>query len=184
LFYGQQYKGRFKVVTLKSKDALTTEGFEGFKTIEELFLSFASIPKEKGVYLVLREGGKEPEFFQTGVGGHFKSKDPNIEVNRLKEKWVYGTEILYIGKAGAAYSAKSSSQTLNRRVSYYMKFGMGKAVGHYGGRYIWQLKDYKNLILCWKTLPEKDADPRDLEKKMLNEFYDTYGTLPFANLKK
>jgi hypothetical protein len=171
-------------VTLKSKDALAAEGFEGFKTIEELFLSCSSIPKVKGAYLVLREVGKTPKFLQTGVGGHFKSKDPNIEINRLKEKWVYDTEILYIGKAGDDCSVKSSSQNLNKRVSCYMKFGMGKAVGHYGGRYIWQLKDYRNLVLCWKTLPEKDADPRDLEKKMLNEFYDTYGTLPFANLKK
>jgi len=29
-----------------------------------------------------------------------------------------------------------------------MKFGQGSPTGHWGGRYIWQLEDYKKLIIC------------------------------------
>ncbi len=167
----------------KSMDALEDEGFEGFKTIKELFISCSIVPKVKGVYLVLRDGSKEPKFVQKGVGGYFKNKDPNVPVSTLESKWVNDTVVLYIGKAGCSSRLKSTAQTLNKRIKTYMRFGKGKAAAHYGGRYIWQLKDYKNLIVCWKTLPEAQSDPLALETKLLNVFYNAYGKLPFANLK-
>ena len=42
-----------------------------------------------------------------------------------------------------------------------MKFGSGKKVGHKGGRFIWQLKDSANLVVCWKRTEE---EPRHVEK--------------------
>jgi len=62
-----------------------------------------------------------------------------------------------------------------------MQFGQGKAVGHYGGRYIWQLQDAKDLVVCWKVT--LDDEPRVVEKQMIEEFKAAHGgKRPFANL--
>lgn len=166
-----------------SVNVLTGKGFEGFKTIEELFRDCSSIPRVKGVYMVIGGDNKKPEFVQNGVGGYFKGQNPNVAIDLLKAKWVYDTVVLYIGKAGVVCSSSSALQTLKKRISVYMKFGMGLPAAHYGGRYIWQLKGYKNLIVCWKVLLKNQSDPREYEKKLLDNFYSSYGKLPFANLK-
>ena len=103
--------------------------------MSELFADSSSIPKMKGVYLVLNLDNKPPEFSQVGTGGHFKGKNPNVSVGELKSNWVDKTIIVYIGKAGK----DGSSATLQSRLRQYFGFGQGGNVGHYGGRLIWQL---------------------------------------------
>src|SRR5664280_2168534 len=44
----------------------------------------------------------------------------------------------------------------------YMQFGEGKAVGHWVGRYVWQLRHSGDLLICWKETP--DDVPRNVEK--------------------
>ena len=61
-----------------------------------------------------------------------------------------------------------------------MQFGLGKPCAHWGGRYIWQLADAKDLLVYWK--PTLGRDPRLVEKAMLSKFVEKYGCLPFANL--
>ena len=63
-----------------------------------------------------------------------------------------------------------------------MKFGRGEPVGKWGGRYIWQLGDSHNLLVCWKLTP--NAIPRNMEKELLREFEAVYGKLPFANINR
>lgn len=63
-----------------------------------------------------------------------------------------------------------------------MKFGQHQNVGHWGGRYIWQLADANDLIVCWKVL--NNVNPRNYEKDFLEKFYEIKGKLPFANLQK
>jgi hypothetical protein len=54
-------------------------------------------------------------------------------------------------------------------------------IGHWGGRYIWQLSNSDNLIICWK--PTKQ-DARDVESEMIEQFKREHnGCRPFANLK-
>jgi hypothetical protein len=62
-----------------------------------------------------------------------------------------------------------------------MDFGRERQVGHWGGRYIWQLANHRDLIICWKPL--SNEDPCDVEKRLLNEFKNAFGRLPFANLR-
>jgi hypothetical protein len=112
-----------------------------------------------------------------GTGGHFKGQDPNVSLSELKDNWVEGTPVIYIGKAGGA----GNTATLNKRLGQYLRFGQGANVGHWGGRYIWQLADSRDLIVCWKTLT--DDDPREVEHQMIAEFKATHaGKRPFANL--
>ena len=95
----------------------------------------------------------------------------------MNSNWVENSYVIYIGKAGG----NDTDSTLRKRIKQYLDFGRGKAVGHYGGRLIWQLKNHKELIIAWKPLT--DIDPRIHEKNLIQEFINYHGKLPFANLK-
>jgi hypothetical protein len=112
-------------------------------------------------------------FLTESVGGHFKGKNPTVAVNKLRSKWVEDALVLNIGKAGAGKA------TLRSRLKQYVRFGQGEAVGHHGGRYIWQLAHSENQRVCRKVTPD---DPRTVEKALIENFETAYGKLPFANL--
>jgi hypothetical protein len=131
-------------------------GFEGFKTKGELCLDSSSIPKIKGVYLVLYPESKV-SFLPVGTGGFFKGKNPNISLETLQKNWIDSAKVVCIGKAGS----NNGNATLHSRLKQYLKFRQGKNIGHWGGRLIWQLANAKDLIVCWKTLP--DNEPREIE---------------------
>jgi hypothetical protein len=83
---------------------------------------------------------------------------------------VEGATVLYVGKG----------VNLQHRIKTYAKFGCGKPVAHWGGRYIWQLKGHQDLEIRWQVM---DGDPRQEESRRLQAFRDKYGKLPFANLR-
>ena len=160
----------------KNIEELRNDGFVGFIRIGELFADSSPIPKTKGVYLILRLVDSTCDFLPIGIGGYFKGKNPNVALDVLKSKWINDTIVVYIGKAGK----DGSRATLHSRLKQYFGFGQGGNVGHWGGRFIWQLKNCKNLVVCWKPLPKDD--PRAVESKLIEEFTSKYGTRPFANL--
>ncbi|MCW3170013.1 hypothetical protein OMO38_15925 [Chryseobacterium sp. 09-1422] len=151
-------------------------GFTGFKKMSELFIDSSSIPKSKGVYLVLNPNFEKAEYLQIGTGGHFKGKNPNVTLDELKSNWVDNSLVVYIGKAGS----ETSSATLHSRLKQYFGFGQGKNIGHWGGRLIWQLKNSADLIVCWKPLPTDD--PRTYENQLIKKFVSEFSKRPFANL--
>lgn len=159
----------------KNKNAiqeLKERGFKGFTTIKELKRNFScgNIPHTSGVYIVLYPTTEHPQFMERGTGGFFKDKNPDVSIEKLQAKWVEKEAVIYIGKA----------EDLNNRVKQYIDFGSGKPVGHYGGRYIWQIESSDNLTVCWKDF----ENAREKEKEMILEFKDEHnGMLPFANLK-
>mgnify|MGYP001603867312 FL=1 len=157
-------------------DDIKKAGFTGFKKMSELFIDSSSIPKIKGVYLVLNPNFKKAEYLQIGTGGHFKGKNPNVTLDELKSNWVDNSLIVYIGKAGS----ETSNATLHSRLKQYFGFGQGKNIGHWGGRLIWQLKNSADLIVCWKSLP--NDDPRTFENQLIRKFVSEFSKRPFANL--
>jgi hypothetical protein len=67
------------------------------------------------------------------------------------------------------------------RLREYMDFGSGKPLGHWGGRYVWQLDGSSDLVVAWKKTP--GAVPREAEIELLSRFRQTFGgRLPFANI--
>ncbi|WP_017793317.1 hypothetical protein [Leucobacter salsicius] len=160
------------------EQGLSQAGFTGFLTIAELSSDRARIPAVRGVYAVLRTVTSEPEFTQIGSGGHFKGKDPNVEIADLQRNWVPGAQVVYIGKAGDPGRAA----TLRSRLWQYLRFGEGANVGHWGGRYIWQLADRDSLIIAWNEMP--DGVPSELESELIGRFRGHFGERPFANLAK
>jgi hypothetical protein len=151
-------------------------GFTGFKSINELFFNSSLIPDIKGVYCIFHLNDKGCDFLLEGCGGHFKKKNPNVALLELQNNWVKNTNVIYIGKAGG----EGKKATLRSRLKQYLQFGQGKPVGHWGGRYIWQLKDSQDLIICWKPLGKQE--PRAYEAELISEFVSKFGKRPFANL--
>lgn len=146
------------------------DGFTGFVPVSKLRSTASLLSDSGGVYIVVRDSDNSPEFLANGTGGFFKGKNPNVGLEELESNYVAGSKVVYIGKA----------TSLKKRVGQLLRFGAGSAVGHWGGRYLWQLADSDNLLIAWKTTPT--TDPRAEEIKMLEEFVSRHGKLPFANL--
>ena len=162
-------------MTFASIDDIGHSGFDGFVTVSALQASkCCEVPNKPGVYLVVRPSSVLPEFLNESVGGRFKGNDPTVPTRTLESKWVENTLVLYIGKAGPR------TATLRSRLLQYVRFGQGQRIGHWGGRYIWQLRESYDLLVCWK-ITALDS-PRMIEKALMNEFKQAHGKLPFANL--
>lgn len=155
---------------------IKSNGFTGFKTVKELWEDRSSIPKERGVYLVLDPNNENPQYITPGVGGFFKGRNPNVSIDELRTNHVPQTCVVYIGKAGSL----TGNATLYSRIGQYLRFGQGKNVGHWGGRYIWQLKKHQDLLFCWKITPH--YEPRLMESHIISDFDIQYHKRPFANL--
>jgi hypothetical protein len=124
--------------------------------------------------MVLRENGTAPVFLEKSTGGWFKGKDPSMSSDLLRARWLSDASIVYIGKA-------ASAKGLQGRLKQYLDFGEGKAIGHRGGRLIWQIEEAAKLVIAWRLVQEGQS-ARELEAKLLLEFEHVYGRLPFANL--
>ena len=161
---------------IKDKQELIKHGFEGFKTVRELMMSCREIPKEKGVYVVLREKDERPKILDKRPFDCQEEKYPSYLKLELEKEWVEGTHIVYIGKAGGT----GQKTGLHKRLSTYIRFGKGKKAAHGGGRSIWQLSDALDLIVCWRVLSDKE--PCCVESDMIANFCKQHdGKRPFAN---
>jgi hypothetical protein len=155
-----------------TRTALMEAGFKGFVTFAELREGgIEKVPHVGGIYVVLREAEDGPVFLDQSVGGRFKGKDPTVEIPILQARWIDTAACLYIGKAN----------DLRRRLREYMRFGSGHRIGHWGGRYIWQVEGSEDLIVAWKETGKNS--PRQADMDLLLAFGEVFDDrLPFANL--
>lgn len=172
-----------------TRELLEKYGFRGSVSMHE-YLNYRKetldkIPRKSGIYLVLYPYEVvEGSFVETGTGGHFKGKNPNVPIRELEKKWVKDTDILYIGKAGGIdANGKVLSSTLHQRVGSLLSFGNNKRAAHWGGRYLWQHYNYKEFKIYWYPC-EEDENAIELEKELLADFEKEYGRLPFANISR
>ena len=153
---------------------LEEDGFKGFINISYLKENgCGDIPKKKGVYVVVRESSNDVCFIEESIGGRYKGRNPTVSISELEANWVDGAYVTYIGRTG---------KTLRSRINLCIEFGKGEEVRHWGGRYIWQLKDSDELLIAWKPLD--DEEPEDVKISLIDEFIKQYGKLLFARLKK
>ncbi len=152
---------------------LHESGFEGFVEMHRLRQgSRALIPAGPGNYVVLVRETTKPEILASNSGGRFKDRDPTVSAGTLLTKWVGDASIVYVGTA----------KHLRRRISQLIRFGCGRRVGHWGGRYLWQLANAWDLTICWRSCPNPEQ-ARANEAQLLRTFAQQYGCLPFANLR-
>lgn len=163
-----------KVTSLSSEAELKQLGFTGFVPIKSIIKDYSILPSTRGVYVMLYPLSKS-QFIEISSGGAFKGRNPNVLIDVLYDNWVEKTSIIYIGKIGG----EVSRATLRARLKQYFRFGQGEAVGHCG-RYIWQLKNTQDIIVCWKEMPKEE--PRTFEKQLIATFVKQFGKRPFANL--
>jgi excinuclease UvrABC nuclease subunit len=155
-----------------SIEEIEQQGFSGFVAVSLLRESACrQVSEVPGVYLVIRPEWQPPSFLDHSTGGHFKGREPSVSIQELQQAWVTGTVVIYIGKA----------YVLRRRLHSYTRFGDGESAPHWSGRYVWQLADAADLLVCWKETP--DEDPRQVEQRLIQKFRVRYGKRPFANLR-
>lgn len=160
-----------------STGRLAERGFEGFIPFESLDMEH--IPTDPGVYAVLRNLQHEHVAASSSVGGWFKGKNPTVQLEILSARLMPATETLYIGKADAGSTGKRG---LRKRIHELARFGRGEPVGHWGGRYLWQLSNSPKLLVAW--LPVQGRPASSIEDAFLDEFFTLHGQLPFANLRR
>ncbi len=166
--------------TCVTRDELEAWGFVGFVPVAHLRQSRCDeIPIAQGVYVVLHAptDSNAVAFLETGTGHWFKGKNPNVAVDTLRANWTTGSQVVYIGKASAGRQAKRG---LRKRVHELIRFGNTERVGHWGGRYLWQIDDADGLLICWKITAD---DPASIESGMITDFVKRHGGRPFANLR-
>jgi hypothetical protein len=153
-------------------EALTREGFGGFLTFDELRIRLSEVPPQGVVYMVLREGSDPASYLEVNPGGRFKGRDPTVGAHVLQGKWIKGCEVVYIGKG----------DNIQRRLKQYADFGAGKPIGHWGGRFIWQLADSAKLLVAWMTCASEETAAM-MESRLVRRFKGEHdGRLPFANI--
>jgi len=152
---------------------LETCGFAGWCTWNALRSSdLAEVTPGPAVYVVCRPAKSAPDLLAVNPGGHFKEKDPTVPVGELESNWVGGSHVIYIGKADAG----------RRRLKQFAQFGAGRKIGHWGGRYVWQLADSAQQLIAWHAISWGEA-ARVYEKRLVAHFAELHGgARPFANL--
>lgn len=128
---------------------------------------------------MLRGFGMDHQALEKSGGGRFKEKDPTVDAGIVAQRLVCPSDTLYIGKQDSGVSA---SRGLQKRVTDLVRFGEGRPVGHWGGRYLWQLSDDAKLRVAW--LKVGDSSAREVEDPLLTEFFNFYGQLPSANVRR
>ncbi|MCC6651503.1 MAG: hypothetical protein IT348_10190 [Candidatus Eisenbacteria bacterium] len=165
-------------IKLDSADDLREYGFVGFRTTVQLREEDCmSIPSDSGAWVVLREWTTPPKFMPKSSAGIWRRQSPTVSPEELAAKWVEDACVLYIGHA----PGPGVRNRLQQRIKRFIRFGTGKAVAHWSGRYIWQLSGAAALRFAWYPCDKRDSDP--LVNRMFKAFDERYGTLPFANLE-
>jgi hypothetical protein len=167
-------QAHWQTFDFSTPEAIEKQGFSGKIKVAEWVTRDKRFPSHaKGIYLIVWNEQKLVQFDEIGTGSH-RMGDPNVPIETLEESWIPESCVLYIGKAGG-------KKGLKERLRAYVGFGNGKSYSHWGGRYIWQLRERGELLIYWKELPNEE--PRDVEKLLLREFENKYdGRLPFANI--
>ena len=154
----------FPFPTSWDRDGLVAAGFEGFVPLVRMAMK--DVTPEKGVYVVLRASADAPYSLSNC------SPLRPYALQDLEERWILGSAIVYIGKAGTP----TSKGGLKSRLSPFSRKGRS----HSGGRSIWHLDDADELLVCWAKTPE--FNPRHVEEDYLDEFARVHLRQPFANV--
>lgn len=158
-------------------DDLRALGYEGFLTVSQLRDEGAeSVPVEPGAWVVLRDGSSAvPRFLPRSSAAPWRGQDPTMTADALGARWVAHAYILYVGVAPGT----GVRHLLQQRIKRFLRFGSGRNVAHWGGRFIWQLAGSASLRIAWHVTGAEGA--REAADDMLRAFAERHSMQPFAN---
>lgn len=117
---------------------------------------------------IYKESKNNPEF-QYMIENQYDTEKLEDKLKILSNSDEYLRKILYIGKAGG-----EKSSDLHHRLELYLKYGVGQAKNHKGGRAIWQIEEEKrkDLYICWVYVNGDKAYKKagNLETLLLKEY--------------
>ena len=181
-----------KLVDKKYKDKI-----EGGYIIEDLWTNSDLIKiKSNGIYFVVGKikDIKKLEESANGATKEIKKKDKIInkllqgeqlqlfqdKLDYLKEKSKDNDNIiLYIGKA-----TRKDGDGIYKRIKEYLQWGYGEGQIHAGGRAIWQIPNCKEILKFYWIRLASAQESKDMEAKLIKEYENRFGNIPFANMKR
>ena len=144
-------------------------------TVRELFAAADATPvgsvqwgvqmpsKEPGVYIVTITDDTD------ACTGRKKALIHPEYATKLRERWLPGEVVLYIGM---------TTRPLRKRLGEFYRHRLGDPGPHVGGECIKALKNLTELHIFWA----EHCDPARAEEAMLRRFKQSaHGRLPFAN---
>lgn len=134
---------------------------------------WTDLPDNPGIYVVYWPSD-EPLTFQGSAGLAISAQTANPLA--LQEKWKRisshaPTDIIYIGKG----------DNLRKRVRALARFGVGKAVNHHGGEWMWQVRGIENGRVLVQTCSA--GKQVAFEGWLLERFAEQHREWPLANRK-
>ncbi|MBN2602545.1 MAG: winged helix-turn-helix domain-containing protein [Candidatus Thermoplasmatota archaeon] len=162
-------------------DFLTKNEFEMIGLLSDLLKN--GLPNNEnlnrcGIYAISIPNDYFPEYYSPNEAKIRGNVIKPWTVEKLKNKWVKNTDIVYYGLAG-----KKSFRSLNVRLGDLLRHGNGKistSGPHKGGEILWQLKNYERFAL-WILSTGEPPEPRNYEELVLRTFHNEKQKLPFAN---
>lgn len=157
-----------------TRAGLAQVGYQGFLSFKTL--ARPAVTTEPGIYVVIRPSPNAPTFAERSPAG--KLQDPTESHDLLRDEWVDGAQVVYIGKA----TWGTRRDGIWRRLKQYRRTGDGRADNHMGGVWIWQLEDADDLLVCWIAAKDRsDEFVHSLERHLIADFKSHFGRRPFAN---
>ena len=145
----------------------------GCETLENLWCNWDKckklIPPTRGIYRIVAPIEMTISF-SPEINGHPIADAYDVSVLENKYEKANHPHLLYIGKA-------EGEKGLRQRIRQYLLYGFAKGNSHRGGRAIFQIKAFKNLICEW----EEFEDCAAIEHQQLKAFSEEYAVYPIAN---
>lgn len=160
-----------------SRAELEALGFTGFARTGQLHAERCEpVPDATGVFAIVRDATTAPEFMARSTAPVWRGMDPTRPADELLARWVAGAQVLFVARAAGT----GVRGRLHQRIKRLLRFGHGRVVAHWSGRFVWQLRDHSGLRVAWRECASA-ADAEALEAMLLERFVSRFGARPFAN---
>ena len=128
-----------------------------------------NVPETHGIYKIILPAEMELRFVER-IEGHPAADTYDVETLTDKYKQSGYSKLLYVGKAGGR-------RGLRQRIRQYLLYGFGGGNDHRGGRAIFQIEGFRELVCEWEEI----EDCKAAEHRLLEAFNAKYSVYPVAN---
>jgi len=163
-------------------DAFRQHGFAGFELLgpavaepQRFLTKHETDFRHCGVYVIFAPRSWEPRWLTQDLTNVIRQ----WAAAKLRERWVEGVELVYVGCAGRT----ASSRTLHKRIKDLLRHGAGRTTDrgpHKGGERLWQCRGWQQFRVAWKVTGGY-PEPHCFEVAIGCRFAELAGKLPFAN---